>query len=149
MKILIYLLALLYLISPYDLIPDFLIGAGWIDDIIVLGLLWWYHFIYRKKKQVHQQSYQRYRYSTGEDQRGFNGGEREADVEDKTRDEDPHKVLGLKNGATIEEIKAAYRQLANQYHPDKVMHLGEEFRILAEKRFKDIQKAYQRLTVQR
>ncbi|MBW1861634.1 MAG: DUF1232 domain-containing protein [Deltaproteobacteria bacterium] len=127
MKILIYLLALLYLISPYDLIPDFLIGAGWIDDIIVLGLLWWYHFIYRKKKQVHQQSYQRYRYSTGEDQRGFNGGEREADVEDKTR----------------------YRQLANQYHPDKVMHLGEEFRILAEKRFKDIQKAYQRLTVQR
>jgi DnaJ like chaperone protein len=31
------------------------------------------------------------------------------------------------------------------YHPDKVIHLGEEFRELAENRFKEIQKAYQEL----
>jgi DnaJ-class molecular chaperone len=35
--------------------------------------------------------------------------------------------------------------LAGQYHPDKVSHLGEEFRQLAEKRFKEIQVAYQEL----
>jgi len=37
--------------------------------------------------------------------------------------------------------------LANKYHPDKVDHLGEEFKKLAEKKFKDIQEAYQKLTV--
>ena len=137
MKILIYTLAFLYLICPYDLIPDFLIGGGWIDDLIVLGLLWWYHFIYRRKNQVYQQNDQGYRYSTNEESRGFRGG--------RDEDENPYKILGVKNNATMEEIRTAYRRLANQYHPDKVVHLGDEFRILAEKRFKDIQKAYQTL----
>jgi DnaJ-class molecular chaperone len=54
-------------------------------------------------------------------------------------------VLGVGRNATSEQIKQAYRQLANQYHPDKVIHLGEEFRELAEKRFKEIQEAYQKL----
>ena len=36
LKYLLYLLAILYALSPYDLIPDFLIGVGWIDDLIVL-----------------------------------------------------------------------------------------------------------------
>ena len=32
--------------------------------------------------------------------------------------------------------------MANKYHPDKVVHLGKEFEEIAEKRFKEIQKAY-------
>src|ERR1700712_3234150 len=31
---------------------------------------------------------------------------------------DPYEVLGIKRGATLAELKAAYRQLAKQYHPD-------------------------------
>lgn len=31
--------ALLYLISPIDLIPDFIPVAGWLDDMIVAGLV--------------------------------------------------------------------------------------------------------------
>ena len=31
---------------------------------------------------------------------------------------DPYDVLGLKRGATYEEVKAAYRRLAKQYHSD-------------------------------
>ena len=31
---------------------------------------------------------------------------------------DPYAVLGIKRGATLAELKAAYRQLAKQYHPD-------------------------------
>ncbi|MBW2144864.1 MAG: DnaJ domain-containing protein, partial [Deltaproteobacteria bacterium] len=41
--------------------------------------------------------------------------------------------------------KKAYRRLAGKYHPDRVNHLGEEFKELAERRFKEIQDAYQDL----
>ena len=32
-----------------------------------------------------------------------------------------------------------------EYHPDKVAHLGEDFKALAEKRFREIQAAYRAL----
>ena len=32
--------------------------------------------------------------------------------------EDPYKVLGVARDATPEAIKAAYRKLARQHHPD-------------------------------
>jgi DnaJ-class molecular chaperone len=58
---------------------------------------------------------------------------------------DPYEILNVPKGASIEEIKKAYRELANKYHPDKVNHLGEEFKQLAEKRFKEIEEAYRKL----
>jgi len=50
MRILIYLIPILYAICPYDLLPDFFVGFGWIDDLILLGALYWYHFYYRPAK---------------------------------------------------------------------------------------------------
>jgi DnaJ like chaperone protein len=47
--------------------------------------------------------------------------------------------------ATQDDIKTAYRKLANQYHPDKVAHLGTELQQLADQRFKEIQAAYEKL----
>ena len=32
--------------------------------------------------------------------------------------DDPYRVLGLQPGASDEEVKRAYRQLAKKYHPD-------------------------------
>jgi uncharacterized membrane protein YkvA (DUF1232 family) len=32
---LILLLALLYILSPIDLVPDFIPVAGWVDDVVV------------------------------------------------------------------------------------------------------------------
>ena len=61
------------------------------------------------------------------------------------RTEDPYQVLGLDRGAGQDEVRAAYRRLAAQYHPDKVAHLGEEFQRLAELKFKAIQAAYDQL----
>ena len=57
----------------------------------------------------------------------------------------PHEILNVPSHADQTEIKAAYRKLANQYHPDKVSHLGKEFQDLAERKFKEIQAAYQKL----
>jgi len=56
-----------------------------------------------------------------------------------------YETLGLQPGATAEEIKKAYRALSMQYHPDKVAHLGEEFKRVAEEKMKEINVAYQRL----
>jgi len=56
------------------------------------------------------------------------------------------EVLGLNIGASPEEIKAAYRKLSMKYHPDKVAHLGQEFRQVAEEKMKEINAAYQFLS---
>jgi len=53
-----------------------------------------------------------------------------------------YAVLGLDEGADFAAIKRAYRQLSLQYHPDKVRHLGEEFRRVAEEKMKEINEAY-------
>ena len=70
-------------------------------------------------------------------------GEPSSDVENRT----PYDILGIKTNADQKQIQQAYRKLANQYHPDKVSHLGEEFQKLAEKRFKEIQEAYDTLRI--
>jgi DnaJ like chaperone protein len=58
-------------------------------------------------------------------------------------DEDsPYKVLGLKRGASQEEIRQAFHALAVKYHPDKVAHLGEDFVKVANEKFKAIKNAY-------
>ena len=50
---------------------------------------------------------------------------------------DYYQILGLKKGASSEEIKKAYRKLAIKYHPDKNPGNKE-----AEEKFKEINEAY-------
>jgi DnaJ like chaperone protein len=60
----------------------------------------------------------------------------------------PHRdldLLELPASATEEEIKSKYRELVKKYHPDKVSHLGVEFKELAERKFKEISAAYERI----
>lgn len=59
------------------------------------------------------------------------------------REEEYYEVLGLEPGASFEEIKKAYRELSQKYHPDKVSNLGEEFKKVAEEKMKEINGAYQ------
>jgi len=54
-----------------------------------------------------------------------------------------YKILRINPTASIDEIKKAYRKLANKYHPDKVDFLGEEETIFANDNFQKITNAYE------
>lgn len=121
------LAGLAYLFWPFDVLPDWAILVGWVDDALVVLLA----------------AYMAYRAYEGR-----MGGPSEArPVDDGSEaDDDPYHVLGVKSSAGAEEIKDAYRLRMAEYHPDKVSHLGPELRALAEKKAKAIQRAFERLS---
>lgn len=138
-KYLLLFLGLLYALFPYDIIPDFAIGWGWIDDLIVLWLLWRFFNSWQKKQSGYRNYYNRQ----------FSEKEKvgaDSQPAESRGPQDPYTVLNVARNASPEEIKQAYRKLAGKYHPDKIQHLGEEFRKLAEDRFKEIEEAYRELT---
>ncbi len=150
-KIILLVLALLYVLSPYDLFPDMVIGWGWIDDLVILALVWRYYYLLKKKREGFYKYYQSDR-STHRDENfnkaaGENGSRSKTHTQSSNVFQNPYQVLEIEKGASQIEIKRAYRQLAGKYHPDKVEHLGIEFKALAEKRFREIQQAYQELKV--
>lgn len=55
------------------------------------------------------------------------------------------EVLGLRRGVSYDEAKKAYRALLVKYHPDKVSHLADEFKELAESRTREIMQAWEEL----
>ncbi|MFN8306977.1 MAG: J domain-containing protein [Ferruginibacter sp.] len=52
-----------------------------------------------------------------------------------------YQILGVKNFASLVEIKTAYRKLSKKFHPD--VNEGDKF---FEEKFKEIQNAYEHLT---
>lgn len=56
---------------------------------------------------------------------------------------DPYEVLGLKRGASDEEIKKAYRTLSRKYHPDA--NINNPNAAQAEEKFKQVQAAYDQI----
>ncbi len=61
---------------------------------------------------------------------------------DEAAEERYYQILGVETGADWQTIKSAYRSMSMRYHPDKVGHLGEEFRKVAEDKMKEINAAY-------
>jgi hypothetical protein len=55
---------------------------------------------------------------------------------------DPYKALNLPHSATFAEIKKSYRDLARQFHPDRLLSASEEEKDEANKNFSRISEAY-------
>ena len=60
-----------------------------------------------------------------------------------------YKILEIEPTATDDDVKKAYRRMAMKYHPDKVSHLGEEFRKTADEKFKKVNEAYEKIKRER
>ena len=56
----------------------------------------------------------------------------------------PYELLGVKPGVSIAEIKAAYRDLAKVWHPDRFAH-DERLQKKAQEKLKEINEAYEQL----
>ncbi len=137
-RLLSILAALLYVVSPVDLVPDFIPGLGWVDDIlVVIGLLW-----YLKNQQGRPFPWDVFRGRMGERRRPQSDGPRPEDLRADFDRMDPYALLEVSPQASAEEIKTAYKRAITRYHPDKVAHLGKEFQELAHKKLLAIQKAH-------
>ena len=134
------LAALVYFIFPYDLVPDFLGLPGRIDDLLVMAWLAWF---YRNRAREFFAAGSADRPgdgpATGERRRASAAGSEGAEAFD------PYAVLGIAPTASREAIQSAYRARMQEYHPDKVAHLGEELQKLALEKSQQIQCAYQQL----
>lgn len=56
-----------------------------------------------------------------------------------------YRLLGLQPGASLHEVKRAYRQSAKRWHPDRYAGVSDDERARAEEKFKNLQDAYQRI----
>ena len=132
------LVGVLYLIFPRDLVPDFAgRGLGLLDDALLLLLL--NRFYRGRMREYAARSTQ---HAEGPDPRERSSQARAEQVEAAR---DPHEILGVDASASEEEIRAAYRARMQEYHPDKVSHLGEELQQVAHRKALEIQEAYEKL----
>lgn len=60
-----------------------------------------------------------------------------------------YRILEVDPSASDQEVKKAYRQMANKYHPDKVSHLGEDFQKAANQKFQKVNEAYEKIRKER
>ncbi|WP_103624029.1 TerB family tellurite resistance protein [Campylobacter concisus] len=77
----------------------------------------------------------------------FYGSRFEANTDEVVQEKDTFEVLGLSKNASLEEVKARYKELVRQYHPDILMGRGESKEVIerSTKKLQEINEAYGRL----
>ncbi|MBN2743814.1 MAG: TerB family tellurite resistance protein [Marinilabiliaceae bacterium] len=56
-----------------------------------------------------------------------------------------YKVLEIAENASDDDVKKAYRAMAVRFHPDKVEHLGEDFKKSANEKFQRVNEAFEKI----
>jgi uncharacterized membrane protein YkvA (DUF1232 family) len=163
-----FFLAVLYLLSPLDLIPDRIPVFGLIDDIITL---FWLVKKYRQltgtkdnvksstktsskaQAQSGPSASGKKQYSSSSANQNAQGSQNSQSSQSDSKKAEakpqkgynPYKILGVNQATSREELDKRYKELARKYHPDRVNHLGKEFQELAHEKMVEIQKAYDEL----
>ena len=77
----------------------------------------------------------------------FYGSRFGADRDEMSQENDAFEVLGLSKNASLDEVKARYKELVRQYHPDILMGRGESKEVIerSTKKLQEINEAYGRL----
>ena len=77
----------------------------------------------------------------------FYGSRFGADHDEMSQENDAFEVLGLSKNASLDEVKARYKELVRQYHPDILMGRGESKEVIerSTKKLQEINEAYRRL----
>jgi len=60
-----------------------------------------------------------------------------------------YKILEIDPSVSDDEVKKAYRRMAMKYHPDKVSHLGDDFKKVAQEKFRKVKDAYDSIKKER
>ncbi len=60
-----------------------------------------------------------------------------------------YRILEVDPSASDQEVKKAYRRMANKYHPDKVSYLGDDFKKAANEKFQKVNEAYEKIRKER
>ena len=63
--------------------------------------------------------------------------------------DEAYKILEVDQNASNDEIKKAFRKMAVKYHPDKVSHLGDDYKKAAEEKIKKVNEAYEQIKKER
>ena len=129
------ILALVYFVFPLDLVPDIFGPFGRFDDLVIFGLALW-----RVMKDRQERAKEQQRASGARQQRS------NAHVSPTEKKLDPYTTFNLSPNASQAEIDARYKELAKDYHPDRVAHLGEDLRKVAHEKMIEIQRAYDHLS---
>jgi len=138
MRVWLLVASLVYFLLPFDLIPDFLGIPGRIDDVALIGFLTWLYRTHAAKFADQQAKNSGARPQGRSEHAAGTPGER-------PRASDAYTVLGIDRSASAKDIRSAYRARMQEYHPDKVAHLGKDLQQLAHAKCQEIQRAYQQL----
>jgi DnaJ like chaperone protein len=60
-----------------------------------------------------------------------------------------YKILEIDKKVSDDEVKRAYRRMANKYHPDKVAYLGEDVKKAAGEKFRKVKDSYDKIKKER
>jgi DnaJ-domain-containing protein 1 len=66
-------------------------------------------------------------------------------LDEKLHSSDHYATLGLKPGASAEEIRRAYRSLISQYHPDHFANAPADIVAVAQRKSVELREAYDAL----
>jgi hypothetical protein len=132
--------ALVYLIVPFDLVPDFIGLPGRIDDVLILAWLAWFY-----RSHIRQYVAPGFGSDSAGGASSGNAGQGAPAGRASAHAFDAYEVLGITHSASSDEIQSAYRARMGEYHPDKVAHLGEALQKLAHEKSQEIQRAYREL----